>query len=158
PSVPPPPGALRLVDNWTWHEDPAGWRIAAPVAWLRWTEGSTTCFREPGGPRVLSVESGPRRADPVGWWRSEEQRLTAADSALRDYRKVDISALDMFGGAALWECAWTNAAGDRVHTARLLANTSAERAYTVSWLTREFDWGINREFFLMIRQSFTPLP
>ncbi|MGN9812493.1 protein kinase domain-containing protein [Micromonospora sp. BQ11] len=158
PSRPPPPGALRLVDNWTWHEDPAGWRIAAPVAWLRWTEGSATCFREPGGPRVLSVEGGPRRADPVAWWRSEERRLTAGDSALRDYRKVDISALDMFGGAALWECAWTNAAGDRVQTARLLANTSTDRAYTVSWLTREFDWGINREFFLMIRQSFTPLP
>ncbi|RKN51274.1 serine/threonine protein kinase [Micromonospora endolithica] len=158
PSVPPPPGAFAVVPNWTWHQDPAGWRIAAPVGWLRWTDGTATCFRERGGARVLSVESGPRRADPVGWWQAEEQRLTADGSGLRQYRKVDITPLDMFAGGALWECAWTNAVGERVQTARLLANTSADRSYTVSWLTREFDWGINREFFLMIRQSFTPLP
>ncbi|MCM0678873.1 hypothetical protein NCC78_30000, partial [Micromonospora phytophila] len=157
-SAPAPAGVrYRLVAGWTWYEDPGGWRIAAPVAWLRWTEGAVTCFREPGGARVLSIEAGPRRADPVGWWRAEESRLTGGGS-LPGYQKIDISALDMFRGAALWECGWVNAAGERVHTARLLANTSTDRAYTVSWLTKEFDWGVNTGYFLMIRQSFTPLP
>ncbi|MGN9775874.1 protein kinase domain-containing protein [Micromonospora sp. H33] len=157
PSVPPPTGALRLVRGWTWHVDPEGWRIAAPVGWLRWTEGTVTCFREPGGVRMLSVEAGPRRPDPVGWWRSEEQRLTG-DGLLSDYRRINIEALDMFDGAAVWECAWANAAGVRVHTARLLLNVPTGRAYTLSWLTTEFDWGVNNPYLLMIRQSFTPLP
>ncbi|MGS2615375.1 serine/threonine-protein kinase [Micromonospora sp. LZ34] len=157
PSVPAPAGAYRLVANWTWHVDPAGYRIAAPVAWLHWTDGAATCFREPGGARVLGVEAGPRRADPVGWWRAEERRLTGGGS-LPGYQRYDIAALDMFQGAAIWECAWISAAGERVHTGRLLANVSADRAYTVSWLTKEFDWQVNTAYFAMIRQSFTPLP
>ncbi|WP_456238110.1 protein kinase domain-containing protein [Micromonospora krabiensis] len=156
PSVPPPPGArFRLVPGWTWYTSESGFRIAAPISWLQWTEDAVTCFREPGGARVLSVEASARRADPVAWWRAEERRLTG-DGALPGYHKVDIAPMDIFDGGAVWECGWLNAAGERVHTARLLANTSAERAYTVSWLTKEFDWQVNATYFAMIRQSFTP--
>ncbi|MEU4678349.1 serine/threonine-protein kinase [Micromonospora sp. NPDC023737] len=156
PSVPPPSGArFRLVPGWTWHTDPAGFRIAAPVDWLLWTEDAVTCFREPGGARVLSVEASAARADPTLWWQAEERRLTSGGS-LPGYHRVDISPMDIFDGGAVWECAWLNAAGERMHTARLLANTSADRAYTVSWLTKEFDWQVNATYFAMIRQSFTP--
>ncbi|MGW3604588.1 protein kinase domain-containing protein [Micromonospora sp. NPDC005161] len=156
PSVPQPADArYRLVKGWTWHDDPAGFRIAAPVGWLRWTEESTTCFRESCGPRILSVEAGPARPDPVAYWKAEEARLTGGE-ALPGYRKVDISALDIFEGGAIWECGWKNAAGERVHSFRLLANTSAGRAFTVSWLTKEFDWQVNATYLPMIRQSFTP--
>ncbi|MGK5741625.1 protein kinase domain-containing protein [Micromonospora sp. URMC 103] len=158
PSVRPPRGArFRLVAGWTWYTAPGAFRIAAPVGWLRWTEDAVTCFREPGGTRVLSVESGVRRADPVAWWQAEERRLTS-DGALPGYHRVDISRMDMFRGGAVWECAWLDAAGQRVHTARLLTNTSADRAFTVSWLTKEFDWQVNATYFAMIRQSFTPTP
>ncbi|TDC40462.1 serine/threonine protein kinase [Micromonospora sp. 15K316] len=156
PSVPPPSGArFRLVPGWTWHTDPAGFRIAAPVDWLHWTEDAVTCFREPGGTRVLSVEWSAARADPTRWWQREEQRLTGGGS-LPGYRRIDLSSMDIFAGGAIWECVWLNAAGERMHTARLLANTSADRAYTVSWLTKEFDWQVNATYFAMIRQSFTP--
>ncbi|MET8530346.1 protein kinase [Micromonospora sp. NPDC005172] len=156
PSVSPPKDArYGLREGWTWHDDPTGFRIAAPVAWARWTEGAVTCFREPSGARVLSVEAGPTQADPLAHLKTEEKRLVNA-GALPGYRKVDISALDVFDGGALWECGWENAAGDQVHSIRLLANTSAGRAYTVSWLTKEFDWQVNAAYFVMIRQSFTP--
>jgi hypothetical protein len=46
--------------------------------------------------------------------------------------------------------------GDKVHTARLLVRTSATRAYTVSWLTKDFDWQINAAYLPIIRQSFRP--
>ncbi|GAB3939765.1 hypothetical protein GCM10027614_22430 [Micromonospora vulcania] len=156
PSVPPPADArYRLVNGWTWHDDPSGFRIAVPVTWLRWVEGAVTCFREADGPRVLSVEAGPARVDPVAYWKGEESRLVGGE-ALPGYRKVDISPLDIFKGGAIWECSWDNAAGERVHSFRLLANTSAGRAYTVSWLTKEFDWQVNATYLPMIRQSFTP--
>ncbi|MGN9805050.1 protein kinase domain-containing protein [Micromonospora sp. L32] len=155
PSVPPPTGEPALVAGWTWYEDATGFRIAAPARWLRFTDGTVTCFREPGGGRVLSVAPGVAPADPVAHWRAEERRLTG-DGALPGYRRVDISRLDMFRGGALWECSWLNAAGVQVHTARLIVAVAAGRAYTVSWLTEEFDWQVNATYFLMIRQSFRP--
>ncbi|MET7704567.1 protein kinase [Micromonospora sp. NPDC005413] len=156
-SVSPPADArYRLRAGWTWHDDPTGFRIAAPVAWARWTEGAVTCFRELDGARVLSVEAGPERADPVAYWKAEEARLTTGDALLPGYRKVEISAMDIFEGGAVWECSWENAAGEQVHSFRLLTNTSAERSYTVSWLTKEFDWQVNAAYLPMIRQSFTP--
>ncbi|GAB4104374.1 serine/threonine-protein kinase [Micromonospora taraxaci] len=154
--APPAEARYRLREGWTWHDDPTGFRIAAPIGWARWTEGSVTCFRESGGARVLSVESGPARADPVAYWKAEEARLTTGDALLPAYRKVDISAMDIFEGGAVWECGWENAAGEQVHSFRLLANTSGERSYTVSWLTKEFDWQVNAAYLPMIRQSFTP--
>ncbi|MFJ6199420.1 protein kinase [Micromonospora sp. NPDC092111] len=155
-SAPAPPGErYGLVAGWTWYADPAGFRIAAPAGWLRYRDGAVTCLREPGGPRVLSVAPGDAPADPVAHWKAEERRLTD-DGRLAGYRRVEISALDMFRGGALWECGWTNAAGNRLHTARLLVRVTPERAYTVSWLTDEFDWQVNATYFLMIRQSFRP--
>ncbi|MEU4470981.1 protein kinase [Micromonospora sp. NPDC023888] len=153
---PPADAPYRLREGWTWHDDPTGFRIAVPVGWARWTEGAVTCFREQDGARVLSVEAGPARADPVAYWKAEEARLTTGDALLNGYRRVDISAMDIFEGGAVWECGWENAAGDQLHSFRLLANTSAERSYTVSWLTKEFDWQVNAAYLPMIRQSFTP--
>ncbi|MGK5441512.1 serine/threonine-protein kinase [Micromonospora sp. URMC 105] len=155
PSVPPPAGEPALVPGWTWYEDRTGFRIAAPARWLRFADGAATCFREPGGARMLSVAPGVAPPDPVAHWRAEERRLTG-DGALPGYRRVEISRLDLFRGGALWECSWLNAAGVQVHTARLIVAVAAGRAYTVSWLTEEFDWQVNATYFLMIRQSFRP--
>ncbi|WP_036393418.1 serine/threonine-protein kinase [Micromonospora chokoriensis] len=153
---PPADAKYGLRDGWTWYDDPTGFRIAAPVGWARWTEGAVTCFRRSGESRVLSVEAGPARPDPVAHWKAEEARLTGSE-ALPGYRKVDISAMDIFRGGAVWECGWQNALGVSVHSFRLLANTSSERSYTVSWLTEEFDWQVNAAYLPMIRQSFTPI-
>ncbi|MEU8376182.1 serine/threonine-protein kinase [Micromonospora sp. NPDC048894] len=155
-SAPPPAGErFGLVPGWTWYEDPTGFRIAAPAGWLHYTEGTVTCLREPGGPRVLSVAPGDAPADPVAHWQAEERRLTD-DGRLTGYRRVEIVPLDMFRGGALWECEWTGATGGRLHTARLLVRVTRDRAYTVSWLTDQFDWQVNATYFLMIRQSFRP--
>ncbi|WP_200212816.1 serine/threonine-protein kinase [Micromonospora coerulea] len=155
-SAPAPTGErYALIPDWTWYVDPSGFRIAAPVDWLRWADGSATCFREPGGSRVLSVGAGAVPADPVAHWRAEERRLTGS-GALAGYQRVEIAPLDLYRGGAVWECGWVTGAGDKVHSARLLVSVSPTRAYTVSWLTKEFDWQVNATYFLMIRQSFRP--
>ncbi|GGL94516.1 hypothetical protein GCM10012279_09930 [Micromonospora yangpuensis] len=116
-----------------------------------------TCFREPGGSRLLSITPGAAPADPVRYWRAEERRLTQA-GLLRDYEQIDISGLDLFAGGALWECRWRDARGEQVHSSRLLVTVSTGRAYTVAWQTNEFDWQVNTPYLLMIRQSFRPTP
>ncbi|MDG4831790.1 protein kinase [Solwaraspora sp. WMMD1047] len=156
PTAVPPDEPYGLVRGWTWHVDPAGFRIAAPVGWRHYTDGGAVCFREPGGGRVLAVDPGtPPAPDPVGYLRAEEARLTDG-GALPGYEQVSIAPLEMYQGGAEWECGWTNPAGQRVRTWRMVVNTSARQAYTVSWLTPEFDWQVNRAYLPMIRQSFRP--
>ncbi|MER7166676.1 protein kinase [Micromonospora sp. NPDC000207] len=157
PSVPPPQEEPGLVPGWTWHLDPSGFRIAAPVGWQRWTDAAAVCFREPNGSRLLSVAAGAAPTDPVRHWRAEEKRITGAGS-LPGYERVDISAIDLYQGGAVWECRWRDGAGDPVHAARLLVRTSPGRAYTLTWQTGEFDWQVNATYFLMVRQSFRPAP
>jgi len=147
-----------LIDNWTWYTDQSGFRIAAPVGWRYYTDGQVVCFREPvtGTGRVLSVDpSTPPTRDAEAYWRAEEKRVTS-DGALTDYEQISIEPLHIRAGGATWECRWTNAVGDRVHTTRMLINTSATRAYTVSWLTREFDWAVNQSYLRMLQTSFRP--
>ncbi|GAB3154536.1 serine/threonine-protein kinase [Micromonospora sonneratiae] len=160
-SVPPPPGErFALVSGWTWYTDPAGgFRIAVPAGWLRFTDGTTTCFQEPEGARVLSVDASVPPADDandaVRYWHDEERRVRAG-GGMSDYQQIGITPIDFYRGGAEWECRWTGARGEPVHTVRLLFSTSATRAYAVSWLTREFDWQVNRAYLPMLRQSFRP--
>ncbi|GIG92860.1 hypothetical protein Pen02_77960 [Plantactinospora endophytica] len=159
PAPHPPDERFGLIDNWTWYTDPSGFRIAVPIGWRRYTDGGVVCFREPvaGTARMLSIDpSTPATRDGRGYWLAEERRLLGA-GALTGYEQVGIGPLELRAGGAIWECRWTNALGDRVHTARMLINTSAGRAYTVAWLTREFDWGVNQSYLRMVQTSFRPV-
>ncbi|WP_329101595.1 serine/threonine protein kinase [Micromonospora sp. NBC_01699] len=154
----PPPSGERyaLVPGWTWYGDPSGFRIAAPIGWRVFNDGPVVCFQEPDGPRVLSVDpSTDPTSDAQAYWRAEEARLTDR-GALPGYSLVNIGPLDFHGGGAEWECRWTNAAGKQVHTNRMLFHTSPSRAYTIAWLTPEFDWQVNRVYLPMLRLSFRP--
>ncbi|MFY1693625.1 protein kinase domain-containing protein [Plantactinospora sp. WMMB782] len=155
----PPDERFGLVDNWTWYTDPSGFRLAVPIGWLRYTDGRVVCFSEPvaGTGRMLSVDpSTPPTSDGERYWLAEERRLTGA-GLLAGYEQVGIGPLEIRAGGAIWECRWTNARGDRVQTARMLINTSADRAYTVSWLTPEFDWAVNQSYLRMVQTSFRPV-
>ncbi|GAB3983476.1 hypothetical protein [Plantactinospora veratri] len=159
-AAPRPPGErFGLVEHWTWYTDAVGFRIAVPVGWRRYTDGTVVCFREPvvGTGRMITIDpSTPATRDGERYWLAEERRLIGA-GLLAGYEQVAIGPLDIRDGGAIWECRWTNPHGVRVQAARMLINTSAGRAYTVSWLTREFDWGVNQSYLRMVQTSFRPV-
>ncbi|MFB9239193.1 protein kinase [Plantactinospora siamensis] len=145
---------FALTPGWTWYVDAAGYRIATPTGWLHYTDGAVACFREPDGARVLSVDPDtPPTARPDQYFTAQERRLTGAGS-VPHYQRVVIQRIDYYAGAE-WECRWTNAKGVPVHSYRMLAN-SGGRAFTIGWLTREFDWPGDQANLLMLRQSFRP--
>ncbi|MEE6261484.1 protein kinase domain-containing protein [Plantactinospora sonchi] len=154
----PPHERFGLIENWTWYTDQSGFRIAVPIGWQRYTDGTVVCFREQvdGTARLLTVDPAtPPTRDAEAYWRAEEHRLLVK-GALTGYEQVEIGPLDIRDGGAVWECRWTNPLGERVQAVRMLINTSARRAYTVSWLTREFDWGVNQSYLRMLQTSFRP--
>ncbi|MEO3818700.1 protein kinase [Plantactinospora sp. B24E8] len=154
----PPEERFGLIENWTWYTDPSGFRIAVPIGWQRYTDGTVVCFREPvdGTARLLSVDPAtPPTRNAEAYWRAEEHRLLVR-GVLTGYEQVEIGPLDLREGGAVWECRWTDPRGERVQAVRMLINTSNRRAYTVSWLTREFDWGVNQSYLRMLQTSFRP--
>jgi hypothetical protein len=149
------PNGYAMFEGWSFHRDRAGFGIAVPDGWTYAVVGTTVCFRDPDGVRVLSVD--PARtasADPVQACRREAGRLTAA-GALPGYRELGIDPVPYFGKAADWEYRYTAADGTGLHaTTRWFA--AGGRAYAVGWVTREFDWRVNRANLGMVMGSFQP--
>jgi hypothetical protein len=157
----PLPGARQTLSNnyallpsWSYHADPSGFFIAVPDGWTYQRVGDTLCFREPGGVRVISVDTARRpTADPVAACRAEAARLTG-DNALPDYAEVGINRVPYVAKAADWKYLYDSPDADRLHaTTRWF--TAGTRAYALGWVTRESDWQTNRSNLTMIQASFT---
>ncbi|MEH1015058.1 serine/threonine-protein kinase [Micromonospora sp. CPCC 206060] len=154
----PTPAGERypLAAGWTWYTDPTGFRVAAPVGWLRFADGTAACFRDPSGFRALSLETVTPPADLVAYWRDQERRLTGS-GALPGYRQVQLAPMaGLHDGAAVWECGWVGPGGERMRSSRLLVRTSPVHAHVLAWQTPELDWPANHDRLLMIRRSFRP--
>jgi eukaryotic-like serine/threonine-protein kinase len=158
----PRPGARRtafngyaLPDGWSYHRDRAGFGIAVPDGWTYQRIGTIVCFRDPDGVRVLSIDfARSPAADPVRACRREAARLVK-ENALPGYDQIGIDAVLYFGKAADWEYRYRQPKGVALH-----ANTrwfaADARAYAIGWVTREFDWRVNRANLDMIMSSFSP--
>ncbi|WP_425568096.1 serine/threonine-protein kinase [Phytohabitans flavus] len=158
PKRPAPPASPRfaLADGFSWHADPSGFTVAVPSSWTYYRDGDVVCFREPGSPRLLAVDTAPGlKGDPVEHWKSEERKVVAG-GALSEYRKVAILPNRYFKGGADWDCTWLSAKGERLHARQELFRTSEKRTYTILWVTRELDWAGNLAYLNMINASFAP--
>jgi hypothetical protein len=157
----PQPGALRtgpkgyaLVAGMSYYRDPAGFLVAVPDGWTYEKVGTTLCFRDPAGIRVLSLDPARKpSADPVKACRDEATRLTAA-GGLPGYEEIGIERVQFVPRAADWEYRYDDSRG----TTRLHANTrwiaSGGRGYALGWVTSEFDWNTSRYYLDMIQASF----
>jgi eukaryotic-like serine/threonine-protein kinase len=153
PEASPPPGEMALVEGFSWHTDPAGFRVGAPDGWTFFRVGTTVCFRDPAGIGVLGVLAMPPAANPLSALQREEHRLLDA-GALPGYDRVRLARIDYPSAGAEWEYAFDDRG--RRHAAALYFPASTTRAYLVFWVTREPDWQVSREKYDLIRASFRP--
>jgi tRNA A-37 threonylcarbamoyl transferase component Bud32 len=156
PLAPPTTPRFALAEGFTWHADPSGFTVAVPSSWTYYRDGDVVCFREPGSPRLLAVDTKPGlKGDPVDHWKSEERKVVAG-GALNEYKKVAILRNSYFKGGADWDCTWLSAKGDQLHARQELFRTSPTQAYTILWITRALDWAGNLAYLRMINASFAP--
>ncbi|MET8150591.1 serine/threonine-protein kinase [Actinoplanes sp. NPDC049668] len=122
------------ADGWVDHRDPGGFRLELPAGWRRSASGSAVEFRDAGGGRVFTVDTGaPATSDPLGYWRAAER--TALDTgSLPGYARISMGNLTFRGGGADWEYTWQPPEGPRLHTRRVLLS------YLADWTTPERDW------------------
>jgi hypothetical protein len=151
PSQPPNVDRRALVAGWVWYQDPTGYHIATPDAWTYSRLGTTSCFREPGGARLLSVEAwSPQDSDPVKALAWQERA-----GAPPEYRRVSLYPVEYFTAGADWEFTFAGPDGPR-HAIKRCFLTAPGHGYAILWVTREFDWKANRTYFDMIAASFQP--
>ena len=142
-----------LPSGWLWYGDRTGLAVAVPRGWLRTVDGSRTCFRDPGGGRLLSVDTSATFAgSPLARWQQAE--LTEpAGGALPGYRAIGMSRLRIKQGGADWEYTWQPASGPRLHERRLCLSMGEGRTYDVRWTTVDQDWSINQPIQQLILAS-----
>jgi protein kinase-like protein len=162
PATGPIPPAQRsheyaLVSGWVWYDDPGGFSMAVPDGWSYGSDGSTTCFHESGGDsgRVLAVVELPEVGeDLVGYWRQQEEDLVAA-GRLPAYQPISITNRDYYRAAADWEFTY-DAAGTGRHAVARGFQVVPGQTFAIHWITPEFDWQVNREYFNLVVASFAP--
>ncbi|MET7959636.1 serine/threonine-protein kinase [Micromonospora zamorensis] len=148
------PGPYALPDGWTWHQDQAGFLLAVPVGWTRHTEGETVCFRDPAEVRAIAVDPAAEASSvPSTRWETAE-RETLKAGTLPGYQKISIGPVIQPGGAAEWEYACDQPGGERLHVRRLLVNDSRTRAYSLSWIARDSQWGATEPLQRLAQASF----
>ncbi|MEU4241518.1 serine/threonine-protein kinase [Actinoplanes sp. NPDC026619] len=128
-----------LLSGWSYFSDGSGFHLAVPDGWTFRKFGSLYCFREPGGQRVLSLDTGRNpSADPVSACRTEASRLVGA-GALPGYAEISIEAKPLLNKAADWEYRFAADDGTKLH-ARTRWFASSGKGYALSWATQEIDW------------------
>jgi tRNA A-37 threonylcarbamoyl transferase component Bud32 len=143
-----------LVDGWVWYDDPSGFSVAVPEGWSYARNGSTVCFTEGAGGRLLAVgELPPGRDDLVEHWTDTERTLTTA-GRLPGYDRITLAERNYHAAAADWE--FTYDAGDtRRHAIARGFRVADGQAYALYWITPEFDWQVNRDYFDLVVASFS---
>jgi eukaryotic-like serine/threonine-protein kinase len=142
-----------LPPGWLWYGDRTGLAVAVPQGWLRTVDGSRTCFHDPEGGRLLSVDtSGATAGAPIGYWEQAELAELAGGS-LPGYRSIGLTRLLLKRGGADREYTWQPAAGPRLHERRVWLSMGYGRTYAVTWSTRDQDWSTNEPLWQLILAS-----
>ncbi|GIJ63574.1 hypothetical protein Vau01_110900 [Virgisporangium aurantiacum] len=148
------PGPTALPTGWRWYTDPTGFQVGVPIGWIRGTEGGVggaVCFRDPDGGRSLRIAPAAPTADPVGYWRNEEQQMADRNG----YRGIGIEPVIYQRGGADWTFTWTSGDGHREQTLRRLFIASTGAGFTFAWTTRDYEWALNEPNLRTVAVSFT---
>jgi eukaryotic-like serine/threonine-protein kinase len=152
---PAAPLPYALPDGWTWHQDPTGFLVAVPMGWTRHAEGRTVCFRDPADVRALAVDPAAAASSvPSMRWEAAERDVRRT-GVLPGYQKISIGPVIRPGGAAEWEYTCDQPDGERLHARRLLVNDGGNRAYSLSWITRDSQWNATESFQRLFLASFS---
>jgi hypothetical protein len=142
-----------LYDGWSYFTDGTGFHMPVPDHWSYQKVGTTYCFRDPDGGRVMTLDVGRKPSgDPVQACKKEAARLVSA-GALPDYHLISLEARPLLNKAADWEYQFTGADDTLTHVQTRWFATNG-RAYAISWQTREVDWSGDFAKISMVLSTF----
>lgn len=131
PIGPPVQNREALPKGWVWFTDPGGFLVGVREDWTYWRVGSTVCFRDPYGNRVMSVVPGRIPAD-----------------TLPDYHMVSRTETTLRGPATEWE--FTYSGLERKRHAIALVTPGP----TLLWIADDSDFVLSRSWYDLAKISF----
>ncbi|WP_442934288.1 protein kinase domain-containing protein [Micromonospora sp. CPCC 205539] len=151
------PRAAGGTIAWTVYRDGSGFSVPAPRDWRIVRRGHEVEFEEPDGERRLVVgRTDEPPSDPVA-----ELTGRAKDPAVvgryRDYRRIEILAVNYQLRAADWEWVHTSDTGTAMHTRQRSFTTATKTGYGITWSTPEAAWAANLDAFRVITAGFRPV-
>lgn len=155
PSTPgalPTTAALRPI-SWSVYRDSSGFSMPAPRDWQILRRGQRVELREPGGERMLVVsQTDSPRGDPLA-----ELGGPAVSERYRDYRRVELLAVNYQLKAADLEWVYTSEAGTAMRGRQRTFTTAARHGYSIAWLTPESAWpAAGADAFREVTAGFRP--
>ncbi|MEV1320465.1 serine/threonine protein kinase [Micromonospora arborensis] len=155
--VPPTPGAAPTTGtlppiSWSVYRDDSGFTVPAPRDWQVVRHGRQVEFHEPDGERMLVIsETDSPRGDPVA-----ELSSPAVGERYRDYRVVEVLAVNYQLKAADLEWSFRSDAGTAMHARQRTFSTAKRKGYSIGWLTPEAAWPAGAEAFRVVTAGFRP--
>ncbi|WP_433320931.1 protein kinase domain-containing protein [Micromonospora sp. CA-269861] len=156
PGAPSTPGAapttatLRPI-SWTVYRDSSGFSVPAPRDWQIVRRGQQVEFHERDGERMLVVsQTDSPRSDPLA-----ELGGSAVSERYRDYRRVELLAVNYQLKAADLEWVYSSDAGTAMHARQRTFTTGKRQGYSIVWLTPESAWA-GADAFREITTGFRP--
>ena len=147
------PGGYGVINaNFTYHRDPAGFRLQVPIGWRMSRIGSLVCFRDANALKAVSVDvQGRRDGDPADLLgRAEGQWVGAA--GLAGYTRIALVPTLAAQGSADLEYTYRRD-GVVMHGENRMLRMG-EEIYMVSGLTTDLFWLTDRDFLDLIQVSF----
>ncbi|RKN15002.1 serine/threonine protein kinase [Micromonospora musae] len=152
-SASPPAGALA----WSVYSDRSGYAVPAPRDWRIVRHGTTVEFHEPDGERMLAVSRTDAPGnDPVA--ELTEREAGSADGTYRDYRRIEIVAVNYGLRAADWEWVYTAESGTVLHARQRTFATADRQGFRILWSAPEEAWTASASAFRKVTAGFSVGP
>ncbi|MGI5520394.1 serine/threonine protein kinase [Micromonospora sp. CA-259024] len=151
PGAAPTTDVLRPI-SWSVYRDSSGFSAPAPRDWQIVRRGQQVEFHEPNGERMLVIsQTDSPRSDPVA-----ELSSPAVGERYRDFRRVELLAVNYQLKAADLEWRYTSDAGTAMHARQRTFTAAKRKGYRIAWLTPEADWAAGAEAFREVTAGFRP--
>ncbi|MFI6073002.1 serine/threonine-protein kinase [Actinoplanes sp. NPDC051343] len=142
-----------LYEGWSYFTDGTGFHMPVPDRWTYQKVGTTYCFRDPDGGRLMTLDVGRKpSSDPLQACRKEAARLVAA-GAFPGYHLIQLDPRPLLNKAADWEYQYTAPDKTVLHVQTRWFATNG-KAYAISWQARELDWSGDFAKISMVLSTF----
>ncbi|WP_112605533.1 serine/threonine protein kinase [Micromonospora noduli] len=152
PGAAPTTAALQPI-SWSVYRDSSGFSMPAPRDWQIVRRGQRVELHEPGGERMLVVsQTDSPRSDPLA-----ELGGPAVSERYRDYRRIELIAVNYQLKAADLEWIYTSEAGTAMRGRQRTFTTGERLGYSIAWLTPEPAWAVaGADAFREVTAGFRP--